>query len=110
MTARAHRWFDLWRRRTASVRGRALVGALALAVFGWQLALQGHVLGHDLESRDATCVYALQVNQLTPVTPDAPRVALDPQRHATPESFLADLAIGRAPLVERARGPPAHLA
>lgn len=101
---------SLWRRFAAARRGRALVAVLAVAVFGWQLALQGHVLGHDLEALDGPCSYALQVHQATPLASAVPRIALDRQVHAAPESPVPDLSLTRAPLTERSRGPPQTLA
>lgn len=99
-----------WRRHTAGGRGRALLVTLALVVFGWQLALQGHVLGHDLAAVDGPCAYALQVNQLTPLSGEAPCLVEGSARHVAPESTPPPTVIDRAPLVRRARGPPALLA
>jgi hypothetical protein len=110
MTHTAHRLLACLRRAALAARGRALLASVALAVCGWQLAVQGHVFGHDLGEVDGTCVYALQANQVTPLTSAAPQFTPDAGCHAAPHTPLTDLTLDHAPLTERARGPPSLLA
>jgi hypothetical protein len=98
------------RRSLGAARLRALLVALAVAVFGGQLALQSHLAGHDLAAIDGPCVYALHVQHLTPLPAAPTPVPGDATRHAAPESAPSVFPLDRAPLVERSRGPPSLLA
>lgn len=100
LVARLHQAF-------AGRRMRGAIVGMALMLAGMQLALQTHLIEHDLlPSNHQVCEHCVVakasalppvVAEVLPLSPVADRFIL-----ATPSAPLS-----RAPLVERNRGPPA---
>jgi hypothetical protein len=86
---------------------RGAIAALALLIGGMQLALQTHLIKHDLlPSNHPVCEQCVVAKGATP----PPTVVAVMPPSADPIIFLLaapSAPSSRAPLVERSRGPPA---
>ena len=85
---------------------RGAIVALALVLAGMQLALQTHLIEHDLlPSNHQVCEQCVVAKGATP--PPSVVAVLPPSADAIALLITAPSApISRAPLVERSRGPP----
>jgi hypothetical protein len=94
-------------RQAAAGRGaRGAIAALALLLGGMQLALQTHLVKHDLlPSNHQVCEQCVVAKGAAP--PPSVVVVLPPSADAIEFIVPAPRApTSRAPLVERSRGPP----
>lgn len=95
------------RLRQALPELRGLLAGLALLLAGMQLALQTHLIEHDLlPANHQVCEQCVVAKGATP--PPAVAAVLPPSADAVRFLVAAPSApTSRAPLVERSRGPPA---
>jgi hypothetical protein len=92
--------------RTALPRRAAAVVVLALLVAGMQLALQTHLIEHDLlPSNHPVCEQCVVAKGATP-PPTVLGVPPSPADAARVVAVAPRAPLARAPLVERSRGPP----
>ena len=93
--------------RAALPRRAGAIMALALLLAGMQLALQTHLIEHDLlPSNHAVCEQCVVAKGATP-PPTVLGVPPSPAEAARVAAVAPRELTTRAPLVERSRGPPA---